>query len=58
MNCSNCISRMRRELGELEGVQVVEGSTRDKVISVTWELPASWSKIRGTLSRMGYPPLE
>ena len=55
ISCGHCVMSIKNELGEIEGIQVVEGNADGKTVTVTWEAPATEEKIRGTLADINYP---
>ncbi len=55
ISCGHCVMTIKNELGEIDGIQVVEGNEDGKTVTVTWEAPATEEKIRGTLADINYP---
>ncbi len=55
ISCGHCVMTIKNELGELDGVQSVEGDQESKTITVEWSEPASPEKIRSTLQEINYP---
>jgi copper chaperone CopZ len=55
ITCGHCVMSIKNELGELEGVQSVEGDPEAKRIEVQWESPASLDLIKETLKEINYP---
>jgi copper chaperone len=55
ISCGHCVMTIKREVGELEGVQSVEGDETSKKVTIKWDPPATWDKITGTLQELGYP---
>jgi copper chaperone CopZ len=55
ISCGHCLSAIRNELNELEGVQMVEGDPQAKTVTVTWTAPATIEKIKSTLKDINYP---
>jgi len=55
ISCGHCVMTIKREVGELEGVKSVEGEEKTKTITISWDNPATWEKIAGTLKEAGYP---
>lgn len=53
--CGHCVMTIKREVGELEGVQSVEGDESSKKVTIKWTPPANWETISGTLEELGYP---
>jgi copper chaperone len=56
ISCGHCVMTIKRELGEIEGVKLVEADQKTKTATIKWESPASWDKINDTLNEAGYPP--
>ena len=55
ISCGHCVMTIKNELGEIDGIQVVEGNADGKTVTVTWEAPATEEKIRTTLADINYP---
>ena len=55
ISCGHCVMTIKNELGELDGVQSVEGNADGKTVTVAWQTPATEEKIRSTLSEINYP---
>ncbi len=55
ISCGHCVMAIKNELGDLEGVQSVEGDPGSKTVTVQWNAPASQDKIRSTLKEINYP---
>ena len=55
ISCGHCVMAIKNELGEMEGVESVEGSPEAKTISVEWQSPATVEKIKETLKEINYP---
>ena len=56
IHCGHCTMTIERELGELDGVKSVKADQATKMVTVSWEAPATWDKIKGLLQEIGYPP--
>ena len=56
ISCGHCIMTIKNELGNIEGVQSVEGDLPAKTVTITWSSPAEWEKIVRTLEEISYPP--
>jgi copper chaperone CopZ len=46
------------EVGDLDGVKTVEASEEEKQATITFDEPASESKIKGLLAEINYPVAE
>ena len=55
IHCGHCTMTIERELGELEGVQSVKAAQDTKMVTVSWQAPATWDKIKALMAEMGYP---
>jgi copper chaperone CopZ len=55
ISCGHCVNSIKNELSDLDGVKTVEGSPKDKQVTVEWESPATLEKIKGTLKEINYP---
>ena len=55
ISCGHCIMSIKNELGELEGVKLVEGDPEKRSITVEWEAPITLEKIKDTLKEINYP---
>ena len=55
ISCSHCVMTIKNELGELVGVKLVEGDTKNKTITVEWDSQTTLQEIRDTLNEINYP---
>ena len=55
ISCGHCVTSIKNELGELEGIASVEGDPSTKTIMVEWDAPASLEQIKATLKEINYP---
>lgn len=55
ISCGHCVSAIKNELSEMEGVKRVDGDPQAKSIVVEWESPADLDKIKKTLKEINYP---
>jgi len=58
ISCEHCVMTIKRELGEIQGIQEVEGEATKKKITVQWDLPATLEKIKATLKEINYPAAD
>jgi len=58
ISCDHCVRSIKNELADIEGVQSVQADATTKAVSVAWEEPATWDKIRAALIEIEYPPQE
>jgi copper chaperone CopZ len=40
ISCGHCVMSIKNELGELDGIKMVEGDPGAKTVTVEWEAPA------------------
>ena len=55
ISCGHCVATIQRELGELQGVEVVEADADTKNATLRWQPPATWSQISSLLDEIGFP---
>lgn len=58
ISCEHCVMTIKRELGEIQGIEEVEGDATTKKITVQWDLPATLEKIKSTLKEINYPAAD
>jgi copper chaperone len=58
ISCGHCVHTIQTELGELDGVKSVKADASSKLVTVSWEAPATWDTIRSLLAEIGYPAEE
>lgn len=58
ITCSHCVQTIRRELGEIDGIESVDASPVTRTATIRWQSPATWEIIRRTLEEIGYSPEE
>ncbi len=56
ISCQHCVHTIKTELGEISGVLSVQGDVATKMVVVTYEAPATDTKIEGLLTEIEYPP--
>ncbi len=56
ISCGHCVRAIENEIGDLSGVKRVQASQDSKMVTVEWEEPQSWDKIKATLEEINYPP--
>ncbi len=56
IGCNGCVNAIKGELGEMEGVQTVDGEVESKMVTVEYGDPASWEKIVAALKEIDYAP--
>jgi copper chaperone CopZ len=55
ISCGHCVRTIQNEVGELPGVQTVQASEQSKLVTITYEQPASEQAIKELMSEIGYP---
>jgi copper chaperone len=58
ISCDHCVRSIKTEVGEIAGVASVEADSKSKVVTVSWDTPATWDQIKATLTEIEYPPQE
>ena len=52
----HCTHTIETEVAEIEGVQKVTADIDTKQVTVEWDDPASWDKIKEMLVEIDFPP--
>lgn len=55
ISCGHCVHTIQTEVGELPGVQSVQATEDSKLVTVTFEAPATTEQIEALLTEIGYP---
>ncbi|MEP6986947.1 MAG: heavy metal-associated domain-containing protein [Chloroflexota bacterium] len=58
MTCNGCVSTVKSEIEQLNGVINVEVNKPAQLVTVEWQTPASWNVIQKALIEIEYPPQE
>jgi copper chaperone len=56
ISCGHCTRTIETELGELPGVTHVKAEVASKQVTIEWDEPATWGKVRALLEEINYPP--
>lgn len=56
ISCGHCVKTIQNEVGELAGVKKVVASQDSQMVTVEWEAPQTWDKIKALLVEINYPP--
>ncbi|HNZ00954.1 MAG TPA: heavy-metal-associated domain-containing protein [Anaerolineaceae bacterium] len=56
ISCGHCIHTIKMELGELPGIQKVEGDPQTRKVTVEFTEPATEDQIEKLLMEIHYPP--
>ena len=55
ISCSHCVHTIKMEVGDLPGVQSVEGDEQTKVVTIGYDDPATKEQIEALLAEIEYP---
>ena len=55
IHCGHCTATIQREVAELAGVKSVQADQNTQRVTVSWETPATWDKIKALMEEIGYP---
>lgn len=55
ISCGHCVHTIQDEVGELAGVKSVQAKADSKVVTVTFEAPATTAQIEALMAEIGYP---
>lgn len=55
ISCGHCVHTIQDEVGELAGVKSVQAQEDSKVVTVTFEAPATTEQIEALMAEIGYP---
>lgn len=55
ISCGHCVHTVQSEVGELAGVKSVSANEQSKLVTITYEQPASEQQIKELLAEIGYP---
>lgn len=59
ISCQHCKMRIEKQVSALQGVAAATVTVPDRMFAVQWdENKTGWETIRGTLEKIGYPPVE
>jgi copper chaperone CopZ len=58
IGCDGCVKAIKNELGDLAGVEMVEGDVATKRVTVRYGDPATWDQIEQVLAEIDYAPAE
>ncbi len=56
IHCGHCTMTIEREVAELAGVKSVQADQKTQMVTISWEAPATWDKIKALMEEIGYPP--
>lgn len=55
ISCGHCVHTIQSEVGELPGVQNVVANEQTKLVTITYDQPATEQQIKELLTEIGYP---
>lgn len=55
ISCNHCVHTIKAELIDMEGVKSVEVVLETKMVTITYESPATPEKIEALLAEINYP---
>ncbi len=55
ISCGHCVHTIEDEVGELAGVKSVQAKEDSKIVTVTFETPATTEQIEALMAEIGYP---
>jgi len=58
ISCGHCVMTIQNEVSDLNGVQSVKADQGTRMVTVTWDAPATWDQIKDLLVEINYPPSE
>ena len=58
ISCKHCTHTITMELSDLDGVKDVQADAQTKLVTVTFEAPATEQLILDTLAEINYPVAE
>lgn len=58
ISCDHCVMTIKNELDEIDGVSGVDGDQDAKIITITWDTPATLEKIKEKLAEINYPSAD
>lgn len=58
ISCKHCTHTITMELSELEGVSKVEADVQTRLVTISFDDPASEQQLKDTLAEINYPVVE
>jgi copper chaperone CopZ len=58
ISCKHCAHTITMELSEIEGVSKVDADVQTKLVTVSFEAPATEQELKNTLAGINYPVAE
>lgn len=58
ISCKHCTHTISMELSEIQGVSKVDADVQTRLVSITFEEPATEQILKDTLAEINYPVVE
>ncbi len=58
ISCMHCTHTIKTELSEIEGVSSVDADVQTRLVTVTFDVPATEQVLKDTLAEINYPAVE
>lgn len=58
ISCKHCTHTITMELSEIEGVSNVDADVQTRLVTVTFDEPATEQALKDTLAEINYPAVE
>ena len=55
ISCGHCVHTIQNEVGELPGVKSVQAKEETKLVTISFEPPATREEIEKLMAEIGYP---
>jgi copper chaperone CopZ len=55
ISCSHCVHTIQSEVGEVAGVKNVVANEQTKLVTITYDQPATEQQLKELLAEIGYP---
>ncbi|MBI1877038.1 MAG: heavy-metal-associated domain-containing protein [Chloroflexi bacterium] len=55
ISCGHCVHTIQNEVGELPGVKSVQAQEDTKLVTISFEPPATQGQIEKLMTEIGYP---
>lgn len=56
ISCGHCTAAIEEEVAEITGVTTVKAEIDTKLVTITYDTPASWQQINDLLVEINYAP--
>ncbi len=55
ISCHHCVHTIKSEVSDIQGVLSVEGDPQSKMVTISYEAPATSEEIESLLEEINYP---